>query len=45
MIKGFYPVVGDLLHAGHVLALEEARTKCDYLIVGLNCAPDGKNPI
>lgn len=42
---GFYPLVGDLLHAGHVLAIEEARRNCDYLIVGLNCAPDGKNPI
>ena len=42
---GFYPVVGDLLHAGHILALEEAKENCDYLIVGLNCAPDGKNPV
>ena len=42
---GFYPMVADLLHAGHIMALEEARNNCDYLIVGLNCAPDGKNPI
>lgn len=42
---GFYPVVGDLLHAGHILALEEAKQHCDYLIVGLNCTPDGKNPV
>jgi glycerol-3-phosphate cytidylyltransferase len=42
---GFYPVVGDLLHAGHILALEEAKENCDYLIVGLNCSPDGKNPV
>ena len=42
---GFYPLVGDLLHAGHVLAIEEAKRNCDYLIVGLNCAPDGKNPV
>lgn len=42
---GFYPVVGDLLHTGHVLALEEAKDNCDYLIVGLNCAPENKNPI
>ena len=42
---GFYPVVADLLHAGHMLALEEAKNNCDYLIVGLNCSPDGKNPI
>lgn len=42
---GFYPVVGDLLHAGHILALEEAKENCDYLIVGLNCAPEGKHPV
>lgn len=42
---GFYPVVGDLLHAGHILAIEEAKAHCDVLIVGLNCAPDGKTPV
>ena len=42
---GFYPVVGDLLHIGHILALEEVKNNCDYLIVGLNCAPENKNPI
>lgn len=42
---GFYPLVGDLLHAGHILALEEAKANCDYLIVGLNCAPENKKPI
>lgn len=42
---GFYPVVGDLLHAGHIIAIEEAKNNCDYLIVGLNCSPDGKNPV
>lgn len=25
----------DLLHAGHIKMLEEAKTVCDYLIVGL----------
>ena len=44
-VIGFYPVVGDILHAGHVLAIEEAKNKCDYLIVGLNCNPNGKNPV
>ena len=42
---GFYPVVGDLLHTGHILALEEAKNNCDYLIVGLNCAPENKIPV
>lgn len=42
---GFYPMVGDLLHAGHILAIEEAKRQCDYLIIGLNCNPEGKNPI
>ena len=45
MIIGFYPMCADILHAGHVLAIEEASKNCDYLIVGLNCAPDGKAPI
>lgn len=35
----------DILHAGHVLALEEAKKNCDYLIVALNTHPDGKNPV
>lgn len=29
----------DLLHAGHCLMLQEAKTKCDYLIVGLQTDP------
>ena len=45
MLIGFYPMVGDLLHAGHILAIEEAKQNCDYLIVGLNCNPTNKTPI
>lgn len=45
MIVGFYPMAADILHAGHVLALKEAKQNCDFLIVGLNCIPDGKNPV
>lgn len=41
---GFYPMVADILHSGHVLALEEAKKNCDYLIVGLHCCPSYKNP-
>lgn len=44
MIIGFFPVVGDLLHPGHILNIEEAKRHCDYLIVGLNCAPENKIP-
>jgi len=35
---GFTCSVFDLLHTGHILMLEEAKTKCDYLIVGLQTA-------
>lgn len=45
MIVGFYPMAADILHVGHLLAIEEAKRNCDYLIVGLNCTPDGKNPV
>lgn len=45
MIIGFYPMVADILHTGHLIAIEEAKTNCDYLIVGLNCTPDHKTPV
>ena len=35
MKKGITFGAFDLLHAGHILMLKEARTVCDYLIVGL----------
>ena len=41
---GFYPMVADILHSGHVIALEEAKKSCDYLIVGLHCKPLYKTP-
>lgn len=34
----------DLLHAGHILMLAEARSKCDYLIVGLQTDPTIDRP-
>ena len=39
---GFFPMVADILHSGHVLALEEAKKHCDFLIVGLHCNPGYK---
>lgn len=34
----------DLLHAGHLVMLREARTLCDYLIVGLLVDPSTDRP-
>jgi len=34
----------DLFHAGHVFMLEEAKTVCDYLIVGLQIDPTLDRP-
>jgi len=45
MIIGLYPIVGDVLHAGHILAMKEAKEHCDYLIVAMNCMPDNKTPV
>ena len=36
---GFTCGAFDLLHAGHVVMLEEAKNNCDYLIVGLQTDP------
>lgn len=34
----------DLLHAGHVLMLQECKKHCDYLIVGLQTDPTIDRP-
>lgn len=44
MIKGFTCGAFDLLHAGHILMLKEARQQCDYLIVGLHTDPSIERP-
>ncbi len=36
---GFTCSTFDLFHAGHIMMLKEARTQCDYLIVGLQTDP------
>lgn len=48
-VIGFTASTFDLLHAGHITMLEEAKHQCDYLIVGLQNdptldRPDSKNP-
>ena len=44
---GFTASAFDLLHAGHVAMLQEAKEKCDWLIAGLHSDPtldrDSKN--
>lgn len=41
---GFTCSTFDLLHAGHVSMLQEAKTQCDYLIVGLQNDPTLDRP-
>ncbi|WP_345138660.1 adenylyltransferase/cytidyltransferase family protein [Flavobacterium ginsengiterrae] len=49
-MKVIKPLVGitfsafDLLHAGHVRMLEEAKVHCDYLIAGLHTDPTIDRP-
>ena len=39
MKVGFTASTFDLLHAGHIMMLREAKSQCDYLIVGLQTDP------
>lgn len=41
---GFTCSCFDLLHAGHVVMLQEAKELCDYLIVGLLVDPSTERP-
>lgn len=41
---GFVASAFDLLHSGHVIMLEEAKSVCDYLIVGLQIDPSIDRP-
>ena len=41
---GFTCSTFDLLHAGHILMLHEAKQKCDYLIVGIQTDPTIDRP-
>lgn len=44
MKVGFTCSAWDLLHAGHIAMLSEAKSKCDYLIVGLQTDPTIDRP-
>lgn len=43
-VVGFTSVVGDMLHAGHTLMLDECKMYCDYLFVGLIDDPTKDRP-
>ena len=44
MRVGFVASAFDLLHAGHIVMLEEAKRHCDYLIAGLQVDPSIDRP-
>lgn len=44
MKKGFTCSTFDLFHAGHIMMLKEAKSQCDYLIVGLQTDPTIDRP-
>lgn len=39
MKRGFTCGAFDVLHPGHILMLEEAKSVCDYLIIGVQSDP------
>ena len=43
-IVGFTASTFDLLHAGHIAMLREAKDNCDYLICGLQVNPNADRP-
>ena len=44
MVIGFTASTFDLLHAGHIIMLREAKDQCDHLIVGLQVDPSIDRP-
>jgi glycerol-3-phosphate cytidylyltransferase len=44
MKRGITASTFDLLHAGHILMLKEAKSVCDYLIVALQVDPTIDRP-
>lgn len=43
-MTGFTCSAFDLLHAGHIIMLQECKAQCDYLIVGLQTDPSIDRP-
>ena len=43
-VIGFTSVVGDMMHAGHCLMLDECKRYCDYLYCGLIADPTTDRP-
>ena len=41
---GFTCGAFDLLHAGHIVMLKEAKSRCDFLIIGLQTDPTIDRP-
>lgn len=44
MIRGITCGAFDLLHAGHVVMFEEAKEKCDHLLVAIQTDPSTDRP-
>ena len=44
MKVGFTASTFDLLHAGHIAMLREAKSQCEYLICGLQIDPTASRP-
>jgi len=44
MVTGLTASTFDLLHAGHIAMLREAKSQCDYLICGLQVDPSIDRP-
>ena len=44
MIVGLTASTFDLLHAGHIAMLREAKSQCDYLICALQVDPSNDRP-
>lgn len=45
MKTGITFIAFDTLHAGYIKMLEEAKTQCNYLIVGLQTNPNNKKDL